>query len=128
MALYEDLSCSAEVISAAMKVHSVLGPALFESAYEACLAHELRLRGLGVRSQVALPVIYEGMHLELAYRIDFLVEEQVVVELKTVDKLLPIHQAQLLAYLKLGGQHVGLLINFRVPRLRNGIRRVLSSA
>ena len=126
--MYEDFSCSREIIGAAMKVHSVLGPALFESAYEACLAHELRLRGLAVRTQVALPVIYEGMRIELACRMDLLVEEQVVVELKTVEKLLPIHQAQLLAYLKLSGRHVGLLVNFRVPRLRNGIRRVLDSA
>ena len=113
-------------MDAAMKVHSKLGPGMLESAYGACLAHELRIRGLSVRAQVPLPIVYEGVRIEIGYRIDLLVEEEVVVELKTVAKLLPIHEAQLLSYLRLSGLRTGLLINFHVPRLKDGIRRMLN--
>lgn len=113
-----------QVVDAAMKVHSVLGPGLLESAYEACLAHELTKRSLLVARQVSLPVVYDGVELDAGYRIDLLVEDQVVVELKTVSRLLPIHEAQLLSHLRLGRYRVGLLINFHVARLRDGIRRL----
>ena len=117
---------SGEVVDAAMKVHSKLGPGLLESAYEACLAHELRTRGFRVHVQGPLPITYEGVRIELAYRIDLLVDEAVVVELKSVEKLRPIHEARLLSYLRLSGHRVGLLINFHVPRLKDGIRRMLN--
>ena len=107
-----------------MKVHTVLGPGLLESAYEACLAHELRRRGLRVETQVSLPVMYEGMQIELGYRLDLLVEDRVVVELKAIETVLPVHKAHLLSYLRLSGRRVGLLINFHVERLKNGITRV----
>ena len=113
-----------QVVDAAMKVHTVLGPGLLESAYEVCLAHELRKRGLLVARQVSLPVVYDGVELDTGYRIDLLVENQIVVELKTVSKLLPIHEAQLLSHLRLGRYRVGLLINFHVARLKYGIRRL----
>lgn len=113
------------VIGAAMAVHKELGPGLLESTYEACLAYELTERGLKVERQKGLPVIYREVRLDCGYRIDLLVEEQVVVELKTVETLEPIHKAQLLSYLKLSGCRVGLLINFNVKVLRNGIRRLV---
>ncbi len=118
---------SGAVVDAAMKVHTALGPGLLESTYEACLAHELRKRGLQVASQVSLPVSYDGVRIDVGYRIDLLVEDAVVVELKAVDGLLPIHQAQLLSYLKLSGKKVGLLINFNVVRLKNGIQRIVNN-
>ena len=121
-----DIAVSGQVVDAAMKVHSALGPGLLESAYEACLAHELRVRGLRVRTQVPLAVVYDGVRIEMGYRLDLLVEESVIVELKTVTKLRPIHDAQLLSYLKLSGHRVGLRINFHVPRLKDGIRRMLN--
>ena len=108
-----------------MKVHSALGPGLLESTYEACLVHELKKQGLAVLSQVALPVEYDGMTIELGYRIDLLVEATVIVELKAVDKITPVHQAQLLSYLKLGRKKLGLLINFNVEHLKDGIKRVI---
>ena len=114
-----------EVVNSAMKVHSVLGPGLLESAYQACLAHELRNRGLQVATQVALPVVYEGHRLEVGYRIDLVVEGSVVVEVKSVDAIHPIHQAQLLSYLRLSGMRVGLLLNFNVLHLRDGIKRMV---
>lgn len=114
------------VISAAMKVHTVLGPGLLEGAYQVCLAHELRTRGHRVRTQVPVPVRYEGLELELGYRIDLLVEEAVVVELKAVTKLLPIHQAQILSYLKLNDYRVGLLLNFHAASLRDGMQRFVN--
>jgi len=117
---------SGAIIDAAMKVHTALGPGLLESAYEACLAHELRKRGLRVEVQLGLPVVYEEVRLEIGYRIDILVEDLVIVELKAVDQILPIHEAQLLSYLRLSGKRVGLLLNFNVPHLKDGIhRRVL---
>ncbi len=108
-----------------MKVHSVLGPGLLESAYLACLAHELRTRGLQVATQVGLPVFYEGEKIELGYRIDLVVENLVIVELKCVEAIHPVHQAQLLSYMRLSGKQVGLLINFFVARLKDGIKRMV---
>lgn len=113
------------VIGAAMKVHSALGPGLLESAYEACLVHELRKRGLRVENQVELPVVYDGVTIDLGYRLDLLVEDTVIVELKCVEAFTPVHEAQLLSYLKLSGKNVGLLINFHVKHLRNGIKRMV---
>ena len=113
------------VVSSAMKVHSLLGPGLLESAYEACLAHELRNRGFHVGTQVALPVVYEGHKLEAGYRIDLVVAHQVVVEVKSAETIHPIHKAQLLSYLRLSGMRVGLLINFNVLHLRDGISRMV---
>jgi GxxExxY protein len=118
---------SGTIVDAAIRVHSALGPGLLESAYETCLAYELRERGLLVRTQVALPVVYKAIQMDLAYRIDLLVEESVVVELKTVSKLLPIHEAQLLTYLKLSGHRIGLLLNFHVPLMREGIKRMVNN-
>ena len=118
---------SGQVVDAAMKVHSALGPGLLESAYEACLLHELRKRGRKVLSQVALPVVYDGVKIDVGYRIDLLVEDVVIVELKAVEKLLPIHDAQLLSYLKLGGYRLGLLINFNVLHLKDGIKRKVNN-
>jgi GxxExxY protein len=114
---------SGVIVDAAMKVHTALGPGLLESAYEACLAHELRIRGLHVLTQIALPVVYEGVKLDFGYRIDLLVEDLVVVEVKAVEAIAPIHEAQLLSYIKLSGRRVGLLINFHVLHLKDGIRR-----
>ena len=114
------------ILGAAIEVHRHLGPGLLESAYEECLCHELRLRELNFQRQVELPVEYKGLKLNCGYKIDLLVQDEVILELKAVEKLLPIHQAQLLTYLKLAHKKVGLLINFNVPLLTQGIiRRVL---
>lgn len=109
-----------------MRVHSALGPGLLESAYQACLAHELRKRGLRVRAQHPMPVVYEDVQIDLGYKADLLVDDAVVVELKAVAKVLPIHVAQLLSYLKLSGFRVGLLINFHVLHLKDGITRMVN--
>jgi GxxExxY protein len=114
------------VITAAMKVHSELGPGLLESAYTACLQFELCQTGLHSRAQVGLPVVYRGVTLDLGYRMDLVVEDLVVVEIKAVDALAPVHQAQLLSYLKLSGKSLGLLINFNVVHLKDGIRRFVN--
>ena len=116
---------SREVVDAIYSVHSTLGPGLFESVYEVCLAHELTQRGLKVERQVALPVHYGGVRLEAGLRLDLLVENCLVVELKTVESLLPVHKAQILTYLKLSHHRVGLLVNFNVPLIKNGIVRVV---
>jgi GxxExxY protein len=116
---------SGAVINAAMRVHSVLGPGLLESAYQACLAQELRKRGMSVETQVGLPVVYEGEKLDLGYRIDLLIENLVIVEIKCVEAIHPVHEAQLLSYLWLSGKNVGLLINFHVARLKDGIKRMV---
>ena len=108
-----------------MKVHSALGPGLLESAYQACLAHELRKRGLEVAGQVPLPIVYEGQKLEIGYRIDLIVEGKVVVEVKSVEAIHPIYEAQLLSYMRLSRIPVGLLINFNVLHLRDGIKRMV---
>ncbi len=117
---------SGQVVNAAMKVHTVLGPGLLESVYEACLAHELRGRNLKVQTQVELPVHYEGIVIDVGYRIDMLVADAVVVELKSVERLMPIHEAQLLSYLKLSDRKLGLLVNFNVVHLGDGIRRIVN--
>lgn len=114
------------IIRAAIEVHRALGPGLLESAYEACLAFELSQRGLKVEQQKPLPVVYRDVKLECGYCIDLLVEDSVIVEIKAVDALMPIHQAQLLSYLRLSGCKVGLLINFNVKILKNGLRRVVN--
>ena len=113
------------VIDAAMKVHSALGPGLLESAYEGCLLHELRKRDMKVFSQITLPVHYDGITIDLGYRLDLLVEDKVIVELKAVDVVHPIHVAQLLSYLKLSGNRLGLIINFNVLHLKDGIQRLV---
>ena len=112
-----------KIIGAATEVHRALGPGLLESAYEECLCHELTLRRLAFERQTPLPIEYKGVHLDCGYRIDLLVEGVVVVEIKAVEVVQPIHEAQLLTYLKLGGWKLGLLINFNVPFLKDGIRR-----
>ena len=113
------------IIGAAIEVHRFIGPGLLESAYEECLCRELSLRQIPFEQQRPLPVEYKGMQLECGYRLDLLVAKRVVVEVKAVENLLPIHEAQLLTYLKLGGWKVGLLINFNVPILKQGIRRLV---
>jgi GxxExxY protein len=111
------------IIGAAIDVHKALGPGLLESAYEECLFYELNLRNLTVKRQLDLPVIYKEVQLNIGYRLDLLVEDKVVIELKTVDKLMPIHDAQLLTYMKLVDCTAGLLINFNVSILKQGLRR-----
>ena len=119
--MYEELTQA--IIGAAIEVHRHLGPGLLESVYEACLCHELELRGIPFRKELPMPVSYKGLELEAGYRIDILVQEVVVVELKAVDELIPVHEAQLLTYLRISGKKVGLLINFNVPVLKDGIIR-----
>jgi len=116
------------VIAAAMKVHSALGPGLLESAYEACMVHELRKAGFKVFSQVGLPLEYDGVKLDVGYRIDLLVEDRVIVELKCAERILPVHEAQLISHLRLSGKRVGLLINFHVRSLKDGIRRFVEGS
>jgi GxxExxY protein len=113
------------IIGAAIEVHRILGPGLLESAYQECLARELTLRQIPFEQEKPLPLEYKGAKLECGYRMDFLVAEMVVVEIKAADELLPIHQAQLLTYMKLGGWKVGLLINFHAPLLKKGIKRMV---
>ena len=114
------------IITACMKVHSALGPGLLEGVYEACVQHELTKQTLLAERQVPLPVIYDGVTFDLGYRVDLLAEKQAVVELKCVEKIHPIHQAQILSYLRLSGKSVGLLINFHEAHLRDGIRRFVN--
>ena len=116
---------SGAVVDAALKVHSVLGPGLLESVYAACLAHELTRRGYRVDKELGLPVVYEGEKLDLGYRVDLLVENLVIVEVKCVEAIHPVHEAQLLSYLRLSGKNVGLLINFYVTHLKDGIKRMV---
>lgn len=124
----EDLSpaeerVAASIVDSAVKVHRALGPGLLESVYGACLAHELRQRGLGVETQVPVPIRYEGLVLEGGLRLDLLVEDLAIIELKAVEKLLPVHEAQLLTYLKLAQRRLGFLLNFNVPLMKSGISR-----
>jgi GxxExxY protein len=114
---------SGKIIECAIKVHKALGPGLLESAYEVCLAHELKKAGLRADRQIAIPVIYDGLRLDAGYQLDLLVEDLVILELKAVETILPIHEAQLLTYLRLANKKLGLLINFNVSLLKNGIRR-----
>jgi len=124
MLLHEQLT--EQIIGSAIEVHRELGPGLLESAYEECFCHELHLRSLNFRRQVNLPVGYKGLDLDCGYRIDVVVEESVIIELKSIEQILPVHLAQPLTYLRLSGKKVGLLINFNVSVLKNGIvRRVL---
>jgi GxxExxY protein len=117
---------SREIIGAAIEVHRHLGPGLFESAYEECLCCELGLRGIKFKRQVPLPLNYKGMSLDCGYRLDLLVEDLVIVELKAVEATLPIHEAQLLTYLKLRNAWLGLIINFNVKMLKDGVRRLVN--
>lgn len=122
-------SLTRKIVGGAIRVHRTLGPGLLESVYELCLASELIGAGLRVERQFAVPVHYRDVHIEAGYRVDFLIDDQILVELKTVARVLPVHEAQLLTYLHLTSCPVGLLINFNVPRLTDGIvRRVLETA
>ena len=116
-------SLSNRVIGCALEVHRALGPGLLESAYEQCLAHELQCNSIAFSSQQALPVEYKGAHLDCGYRVDLIVKDKLIVELKAVDRVQPVHEAQLLTYMKLAHIPVGLLINCNVPRLKDGIKR-----
>ena len=118
---------SGSVIGSAITVHRALGPGLLESAYQACLQHEMVRRGHNVSSQVSLPVVYQGCAIGVAYRLDLLVDNLVVVEVKAVERLFPVHEAQLLSYLKLGGYELGLLLNFNTVRLKDGIKRIVNN-
>ncbi len=113
------------IIGAAIEVHRHLGPGLLESTYEECLCEELSLRKITFKRQVALPVVYKGKKLDAGYRIDLLVNDEVVVELKAIDTIQPIHEAQTLTYMRLGGWQVGLILNFNVTVLKNGIKRLV---
>ena len=113
------------IIGAAIEVHRHLGPGLLESAYETCLAYELEQLGLAVERQKALPLVYKEIRLDQGYRIDLLVEQKVIVELKVVEQITPVHEAHVLSYLKFSGCQVGLLLNFNVKLLKNGIRRFI---
>lgn len=114
-----------EIIGAAIDVHKELGPGLLESAYEECLAIELELRGIKFQRQCGVPIVYRGRTIECSYRLDLLVEDQVIVEIKAVDRFDPVHQAQLLTYLRLTRKRVGLILNFNTPYLRDGIKRIV---
>ena len=115
---------ASEIVDAAFKVHQALGPGLLESVYEVCLAHELQQRNLTFERQISLPIIYEGLKLDGGLRLDLIVERQIIIEIKAVESLLPVHQAQALTYLKLSGLHLAFLINFNVPLIKQGIKRI----
>lgn len=117
---------SYKVIGAALKVHSALGAGVLESAYDACLCRELAEAGLQFQHQVRLPVVYQGKKLPRAYKLDFVVERYLVIEIKCVQNVLPVHKAQLLSYLRLTGHKLGLLLNFNVPHMRDGIHRIIN--
>jgi GxxExxY protein len=118
---------AADVVDAAFKVHQELGPGLLESAYEACLAHELTKRGLTVEKQKAQPVFYDGITIDVGYRMDLLVNDCVVIELKAVEQIIPIHQAQLMTYLKLSSKPLGFLINFNTTYFKSSIKRIANN-
>ena len=120
---FDDLS--RHVIGCAIEVHRTLGPGLLESAYEQCLAHELKLNGIAFKIQWPLPIQYKGIHIETGYRVDVLVEDALILELKSVEKIMGIHEAQLLTYMNLARVKTGLLINFNVKRLKDGISRLV---
>lgn len=122
----EDLALSHEVIGAAIEVHRILGPGLLESVYEVALCKELWLRGVSAERQIPIPVLYKGTPLECNLKLDLLVERRVIVEVKSVEKIMGIHKAQLLTYLRLRRRWLGLLINFNVEMLRDGVRRLLN--
>ena len=123
MQKYEHSGLTRQIIGAAIEIHRHLGPGLLESTYESCLVYELEKLGLTVQRQVTLPIVYKELQLAKAYRIDLLINDQVVVELKAVDKILPVHEAQVLSYLKLSQHKVGLLLNFNVKMMKDGVRR-----
>ena len=114
------------IIGSAIRVHTKIGPGLLESAYELCLSHELSRQGLAIRAQVGIPVRYDDLVIEIGYRIDLLVNDRVVVELKSVEAILPVHRGQLLSYLRLGGFKLGYLLNFNVAYMRDGITRLVN--
>jgi GxxExxY protein len=116
---------SGVVVDSALTVHRALGPGLLESAYEECLACELRFRGLALTRQVSLPIVYRDLRIEAGYRLDLVIEDLIVVEIKAVERLLAVHDAQVLTYLKLSGRQLGLLINFNVPVIKLGIKRLV---
>jgi len=115
-----------KILAAAMKVHSAIGSGLLESAYEACLAHELRKEGLPLERQIALPIVYDGEQLDAGYRLDLWIERKVIVEVKSVEKLMPIHASQLLSYLRLSESKLGYLLNFNVVHMKDGIKRIVN--
>ena len=123
MLIHEELTRG--IVGAAIEVHKELGPGLLESAYEECLCHELSLRKIRFRRQVPLPVVYKGVRLDCGYRLDLVVEDCVVLELKRVEEISPLHEAQLLTYLRLARKKVGILLNFNVPVMKNGIKRLV---
>jgi GxxExxY protein len=120
-----DITCV--IIKGALKVHSMIGPGVLESSYEACLCHELRKAGLRVEQQVPLPLVYDGVRLEIGYRLDLLVEDEVIIEIKAQETILPVHHSQILSHLRLSGKRVGLLINFHVVLLKEGIIRKVNN-
>ncbi len=115
-----------QIVDAAVKIHKNLGPGLLESAYQACLIHELRKRGLRVECELPQPILYDGVTIDAAYRLDMLVEGSVIIENKTVDSILPIHQAQLLTYMRLRGCKLGFILNWKVIQMRGGIKRMVN--
>jgi len=117
---------SSKIIGAAIEVHKKLGPGLLESVYEECICHELSLRGILLERQKPLPVVYKGKKLDCGYRLDIVVEKAIIVELKSCEKIEPIHRAQVLTYLKLSGLNLGLLLNFNTPVMRDGIVRIVN--
>jgi GxxExxY protein len=121
----DENALSKKIIGAAIEVHRQLGPGLLESAYEQCLAHELSLQDIPFERQKPIPIVYKGLNLDCGFRLDLLVSSLVVVELKAVNEIMPIHEAQLMTYLKLTSCKLGLLLNFNTLRLRNGIKRVV---
>jgi GxxExxY protein len=126
MEKFQDINdLTGAVIGAAIEVHKIIGPGLLESTYEVCLCHELRLRKISFEKQIELPVEYKGTRLDIGYRLDIIIAGKLILELKACDKLLPIHEAQLLTYLRLTGIKTGLLINFNVPVLKDGIKRLV---
>ncbi len=121
-------SIAREIVDSAMRVHTRLGPGMLESAYEACMEYELSRRSLGVKKQVPMPIRYDDIVLDIGYRLDLLVEDAIVIELKSVPNILPIHTAQVLSYLRAGEYRVGFLLNFNTVHMRDGIRRVINAA
>jgi GxxExxY protein len=121
----EDIA--SKIVAAAMKVHTALGPGLLESAYQKCIQYELQKDGLAVECEVALPVVYEKIKIDAGYRIDMILEGAVIIENKTVERLLPIHEAQLLTYLKMRNCKLGFLLNWNVPRMKDGIKRMVNN-
>ena len=116
---------ASQVVDAAYKVHKTFGPGLLENAYELCLIHELKKRGLKVDRQISVPLVFDGEEIDTAFRIDLLVENQLIVELKAVEKNIPLYEAQVITYLKVTNRRLGLLINFNVPLIKDGIKRIV---